>query len=141
MPAILDTATVLLPSGVLSANTDGTPLQLFPRQLATSAWVVHVSVPPAAAATFVLAVASTSGGTYSEIARLAWPAGTTGAQQVPVGVQGNMAQFRNNTALWVRVSVTTSGALTMSGSWLTTPTDGGPGLASRSYHLDGINAA
>jgi hypothetical protein len=96
--------------------------------------------PPAAAATFVLSVASTQNGTYSEIARLVWPAGSSGSRQVPVGVSGALAQILNNQAAWVRASVTLSGPLTLAGSWLSTRSDGGPGLGSRSYHLDGLNA-
>ena len=76
---------------------------------------------------------------YTPIATLVWPASTSGSKQVPLGVQGNMAQFRNNQSAWVRASVTLSGPLTLAGSWLTQPTDGGPGLGSRSYALDNLN--
>jgi hypothetical protein len=138
MTAILDVGTLLLPAGVISASQDGTPLQVNPRLLPTSTWAVHVSVPPAASATFTLAVASSQNGTYTTISTLVWPAGTSGARQVPLGVQGNMAQFVNNQAAWVRVSVTTTGALTMSGSWLTKPADGGPGLGADA--LDPVNS-
>jgi hypothetical protein len=57
-----------------------------------------------------------------------------------VGVNSSLAQVLNNTSVWVRASVTLSGPLTLAGSWLSPASDGGPGLGSRSYHLDSINA-
>lgn len=140
MAAILDALTLLLPAGVISASMDGPPLQISPRTLPTCHWVVQVTVPPVATATFTLAVATIQGGPYTTIATLPWPAGTSGSKQVPIGVQGNMAQFLNNQAAWIRTSVTTAGALTLAGSWLTKASNGGPGLGSRSYHLDALNA-
>ena len=86
-----------------------------------------------------LAVATTQNGTYSTIATLVWPAGTSGSKQVSIGAKGAMAQVVNNQAAWLRASVTLSGPLTLAGSWLSTSSDGGVGLASRSYTLDGVN--
>jgi hypothetical protein len=140
MPAILDVGSQLIGAGQVSSTQDFPALQVQPRFLPTCHWVVSMLIPPAAAATFTLSVSTTQNGTYSPIATLVWPAATTGSKQVPLGVQGNMAQFRNNQAAWLRASVTLSGPLTLVGSWLTTSTDGGPGLGSRSYHLDQINA-
>jgi hypothetical protein len=108
--------------------------------LPTCAWVVALTVPAAASATFTLAVATTQNGTYTPISTLVWPAGTSGSKQVPLGVSARLAQLLNNQAAWVRASVSLSGPLTLAGSWLTKPTDGGPGLGSRSYALDAINA-
>jgi hypothetical protein len=139
MPAILDAATMLLPSGTISANTDGTPLLMHPRMLPTCAWVIAVSTPPVAAATFTLAVSNLQAGTYTTIASLVWPAGTSGSKQLPLGLQGHLAQVYDSDAVWLRCSVFTTGALTLAGSWLTKPSDGSFGLASRSYALDGLN--
>ncbi len=97
-----------------------------------------MTTPPVGACTFTLAVASTSAGTYSVINTFTWPAGLSGSRQVPVGVGGNLAAILNNQAAWVRVSVTTTGAFTLAGSWLTKASDGSFGLASRSYHLDNL---
>ena len=63
----------------------------------------------------------------------------SGSKVLQLGAGGNMAAIMNNTSAWVRASVTLSGPLTMSGSWLTKSSDGGVGLASRSYSLDNIN--
>jgi hypothetical protein len=135
---MLDAATLLLPAGVISANTDGTPLQLRPRQLPPCHWVIAMSVPPAAAATFTLAVSNVQAGTYTTISTCVWPAGTSGTKQVAVGLSGNAAAVLDSDSAWLRCSVTTAGALTLAGSWLTKAGDS-PGLASRSYTLDGIN--
>jgi hypothetical protein len=140
MAAILDTALLLAPAGVVNANTDFTPLPCVPRLLPTCAWSVHVSVPPVASCTFTLQVATTTAGPWQTISTLAWPAGLTGARQVSVGVSARLASYLNFTAAYVRASVTTSGALTLAGSWLGKASDGGPGLASRSYHLDAMTA-
>lgn len=139
MPAMVDSLTMLIPAGVVSSTQDFPALQLSPRQLPTCHWVIAMTVPPTSSATFSLAVATTQNGTFSTIATLVWPASTSGSKQVPIGVQGHLAHVLNNQAAWVRASVTTTGALTLAGSWLTKPTDGGPGLGSRSYHLDGVN--
>ena len=139
MPSVLDALTMLIPSGLVSSSQDFPALQLNPRTLPTCHWVVSMLVPPVAAATFTLAVATTQNGTYSTITTLVWP-GASGSRQVPVGVQGAMAQFKNNQAAWLRASVALSGPLTLAGSWLSTSSDGGPGLGSRSYSLDNINA-
>ena len=140
MASIVDAGTMVAPSGLVSSSQDFPALLLHPRTLPTCHWVVSMLTPPSAAATFTLAVASTQNGTYSPIATLVWPAGTSGSKQVPVGVQGHLAQVLNNQAAWVRASVTLSGPLTLAGSWLTKPSDGGPGLGSRSYALDNVNA-
>jgi hypothetical protein len=140
MAAILDSATMLMPAGQVTTSQDFPALQLYPRHLPTCHWVVSMLTPPAAAATFTLAVATTTAGPWSTIATCVWPAGTSGSKQVPVGVSGALAQILNNQAAWVRASVTLSGPLTLAGSWLSTRSDGGPGLGSRSYHLDGLNA-
>jgi cytolysin (calcineurin-like family phosphatase) len=137
---VLDAATMLIPSGAVSTGTTDFPaLQVAPRFLPTCAWVVSMLTPPSAAATFSLAVSSTQNGTFTTIDTFQWPAGTSGSKSVALGVQGDMVQFVNNQAAWVRASVTCTGALTCT-SWLTKAADGGPGLASRSYSLDGVNA-
>jgi hypothetical protein len=136
---LVDAATMLIASGQVTTSQDFPPLLLRPRTLPTCSWVISMLIPPSASALFRLSVATTEGGAYSEIARLTWPAGTSGSRQAPIGVSGNLAQVLNNTSVWLRVSVTLTGPLTLAGSWLTKSSDGGPGLGSRSYHLDGIN--
>ena len=140
MAAILDAATMLIPSGQITTSQDFPALQLHPRTLPVCHWVVSMLIPPAASALFRLSVAATEAGVYTEIARLSWPAGSSGSKQVPLGVSGHLAHVLNNQAAWVRASITLTGPLTLAGSWLSKPTDGGPGLASRSYTLDGVNA-
>ena len=140
MASIIDVANQLIPPGVVSSSTDFAPIEVHPRSLPTCAWILAVTVPPAAAATFRLQVASTSGGSFSTISTYVWPAGTTGSKVLQLGAGGNMAAIVNNTSAWLRVSVTLSGAVTMNGSWLSKSSDGGPGLGSRSYSLDSINA-
>ena len=131
---------MLIPSGLVSATQDFPAIQAYPRTLPSCSWVVSMLVPPSAAATFTLAVATTQNGVYTVISTCVWPAGSSGSRQVPVGVSGNLAQVLNNTSVWVRASVTLSGPLTLAGSWLSKSSDGGPGLGSRSYSLDNINA-
>ena len=139
--AILDVANQLIAPGVVSSSQDFTPLPCVPRDLPTCAWAVHVSTPPAGAATFVLAIATTTAGPWRTIATMGWPAGRTIAQQVPIGVNASLAAHLDLTAAFVRASVTTAGALTMSGSWLTKSSDGNFGLATRGHHLDNLTAA
>jgi hypothetical protein len=139
MAAILDTAQQLAPSGLVSSSTDFTPLACTVRDLPVCAWAVHVSVPPVASATFTLAIATTTAGPWSTISTLVWPAGTAGARQVSLGASASLAQHLNLSAAFLRASVTLSGPLTLAGSWLSKPSDGGPGLGSRSYTLDAIN--
>ena len=138
MSTILDVGTLLLSSPAGSGNTVGTPLLLYPRQLATCAWVVDVVTAPSASCLFSLAVASTEAGVYTAISSWTWPAAEVGRKQLGVGLQGNMAQAVNNTALWVRCSVATAGTFGAM-SWLGKLSSGSFGLASRAYSLDGIN--
>jgi hypothetical protein len=141
MAAILDVGTMLIPSGLISSSQDFAPIQVQPRLLPTCHWVVSMLTPPSASALFTLSISTTQLGVFGDIiCRLTWPAGSSGSRQVPVGVSGALAQILNNQAAWVRASVTLSGPLTLAGSWLSTRSDGGPGLGSRSYHLDGLNA-
>lgn len=137
---MIDSALMLLPSGLISASHDGTPIACSPRFLPTCEWVVSLLAPPAASAVFTLSVATTQAGAYTVISTLTWPAGVTGSKAVALGAGGNVAQVLNNQSAWLRASVTLSGPLTMAGSWLSKASDGGPGLASRSYTLDGINS-
>ena len=139
MAAILDVSTVLMPQGTYSTSQSFPGLNHHPRQLPTTRVVVSLQTPPVASATFLVEVASTQGGTYSEVGRLVWPAGLAGSQAVGVGVSPSLAQRLNTTSAWLRLSLTTAGALTGS-AWLTKPSDGSFGLGSRSYHLDQINA-
>jgi hypothetical protein len=81
---------------------------------------VSLQTPPVASATFVVEIASASAGTHREIARLVWPAGLSGSREVPLGVSASAAWMQNNTATWLRLSVTTSTTLTGS-AWLTRP--------------------
>jgi hypothetical protein len=130
MAAILDTGMMLAPAGVVNTNTDFTPLACVPRLLPTCAWSVHVSVPPVASCTFTLQIAAATTGPWSTISTLAWPAGLTGARQVSLGASARLASVLNWSAAYLRVSVTTAGALTLAGAWLSKPSDGGPGLGS-----------
>jgi len=139
MTAILDAGMMLIPSGSIATSQDFPALSCAPRSLPTCAWVISMTTPPVAAATFTLAVASTANGVYSEIRRLVWPAGLSGSKSLAVGAGGNMAQVLNATAAWLRCSVVTTGPMTVAGSWLTKASDGGPGLGSRSYGQDGVN--
>lgn len=127
MTTTFDAGAVLMTHGTYSSNQSFAPAQLYPRQLATSMLEIHLSSPPSSSCTFVVEVASTSGGVYSPIASLVWPAGLTGAKQVALGVNGSVAASVNNTSQWMRLSLVTTGALTGS-AWLTKPTDGGPGF-------------
>lgn len=137
--AVIDAANQLIPAGVISSTQDFTPIPCAPRSFGPSAWLINVTVPPAAAVTFTLSVASTQGGAYTVCNRFAWPAGVSGSKSVQIGFGGNAAHVLNNTAAWMRASVTLTGPLTLGGSWLTQASDGGPGLGSRSYSLDNIN--
>lgn len=136
---MLDSATVLMPLGTYSTTQSFTPLQVSPRLLAATMLQLSITSPPSAAATFTLEVASTSGGAYSVLSTLVWPAGTSGSRQVGIGANADLARALNTTSLWMRLSVVCSGAFTGS-AWLAKPSDGGPGLGSRSYTLDSINA-
>jgi hypothetical protein len=138
MPAMLDTATMVMPTGTYNSSQSFPALLLYPRQLPTTMLQIHMLTPPAAAATFTLEVASTQNGVYSVINTYTWPAGVAGSKQLAVGVNSSLAKTLNTTSVWLRLSLTTTGALTGS-AWLTKPTDGGPGLGSRSYSLDAIN--
>ena len=139
--AIVDVANQLIPPGVVSSSQDFTPLPCVPRDLPTCVWAVHVAVPPVAAASFALQIASTTTGTWRTIATCPWPAGRTTAQTVPIGVSANLSAHLDLTAAFLRVSVALAGPLTMSGSWLTKSSDGSFGLASRSYSLDNLTPA
>ena len=129
MPTQLDSATVLLNSPSGSGNTTGTPLMLYPRQLPTCAWIVAVSQAPSASCLFSLAVASVEAGPYTAISSFTWPVGETGRKQLPMGLQGNMAQAANNQALWLRCSVATAGSFGAT-AWLGKATDGSFGLGT-----------
>ena len=138
MASILDTATLLMPSGTYSSNQSFTPLLVYPRQLATTMLVISMTTPPVSSCTFVVEVATTSGGTYTTIQNIAWPAGISGSREVAFGVNSALAKFVNNQSLWMRLSLVTAGALTGS-AWLSKPSDGSFGLATRSYHLDNLS--
>jgi hypothetical protein len=139
MAAILDAATMLMPHNTYSTNQSFTPILIYPRQLSTTMVQVHMLTPPVASCTLAFEVASTSGGVYSVINVYTWPAGVSGSKQLALGVNSSLARVLNNQSIWLRLSLTTTGALTGS-AWLTKASDGGPGLGSRSYHLDGVNA-
>jgi hypothetical protein len=136
---LLDVSTLLMPSGTYNSNQSFPPLLLYPRQLPSCTLTIHLLTPPVASAVFTLEVASTQNGVYSASAVITWPAGVSGSKQLALGVNGSRAWMANNQSLWVRLSLTTAGALTGS-AWLSKGADGGPGLGSRSYHLDGVNA-
>src|SRR4029453_4191020 len=123
MASILDTGTVLMPHATYSTTQSFAPLLLYPRQLGTAALVIHLLTPPAASATFTVEVASTSGGTYSPIGVHVWPAGVSGSRQLALGVNSSLAHKLNTTSLWLRLSLTTTGALTGS-AFLTKASDG-----------------
>jgi hypothetical protein len=118
--AIVDLATFVMPAATYNSSQSFPPIQLYPRQLGTSVVTISLQTPPVAAATFAIEVASTSGGTYREIARLVWPAGLTGSRDVPLGVSARAAWRQDNQAQWLRLSLTTSTAFTGS-AWLTKP--------------------
>lgn len=139
MASILDLGAVLMPHATYSSNQSFPPILIYPRQLGTALVQVHMLTPPVASCTLAFEVASTSAGVYSVINTYTWPAGVSGSRQPPLGVNSSLAQVLNNQSIWMRLSLTTTGALTGS-AWLTKASDGGPGLASRSYHLDGVNA-
>lgn len=129
MPALLDVSTLLMPTGTYNSSQTFPALALYPRHLATCAFTIAMLTPPAAAATFVLEVASTQAGVYSPIATHVWPAGVAGSKQLQLGANSSIARVVNNTSVWLRLNLTTTGALTGS-AWLTKPTDGGPGLGT-----------
>jgi hypothetical protein len=140
MAAIFDALAMLIPAGLVSSSQDFPVLELHPRQLPTCTWIVSMLIPPVGATTFRLQVAQTQAGSYSTIETFVWTAGLSGTKQVPIAAGGNLASILNNQSTWIRVSVTTAGAFTLAGSWLTKNADGGPGRGSRSYALDNINA-
>jgi hypothetical protein len=127
---ILDASAMLLPAGVISANTDGTPLRLYPRQLPTCSWTIAMAEPPTASATFVLQVSDTATGSFTTVATCVWPAGTSGTRNLPLAMSGTVARAFDNDSLWLRCSVTTAGALTLAGVWLSKAADGGAGLGA-----------
>jgi hypothetical protein len=129
MASIVDAGAVLMPAATYNANQSFSVLQLYPRQLPTAVVIISLQSPPTGTATFAIEVASTSGGVYREIARLVWPAGLTGARDVPLGVSARGAWLQNTTSAWLRLSLTTTGALTGS-AWLMKPTDGGIGTGA-----------
>jgi hypothetical protein len=139
MASILDTATILMPHGTYNSTQSFPGLALYPRQLPTAAVTIHLLTPPVASAVFTLEVASTQNGVYSPVAVLTWPAGVSGSKQLALGANSSRAWLANNTCVWARLSLTTTGALTGS-AWLTKASDGSFGLASRSYALDNIGA-
>jgi hypothetical protein len=138
--AVVDAAVMLIPAGQIPTSQDFPALQVQPRFLPTYAWVISVLIPPVASCTFTLAVSTTQNGTFTTIATFPWPAGVVGSRQVRVGAGGNAAQLLAQASAWLRASVQTTGSLTVAGSWLSKASDGGPGLGSRSYSLDSINA-
>ena len=137
--AIVDAATMLMPQGTYSTSQALPGLELHPRHLATAVVTIAVQVPPVASAVFAVEVASTQAGDFPVHPRLAWPAAMSGARHVAAGASASAAQLLSNTSAWIRLSLTTTGALTGS-AWLTTSRDGSFGLASRSYALDGLGA-
>jgi hypothetical protein len=139
MASIVDVATLLMPQGTYSTNQSFPGLAISPRQLPTAAVTIHLLTPPVSSCTFVLEVASTQNGVYSPVAVVTWPAGQVGSKQLAIGANSSRAWLANNTCQWARLSLTTTGALTGS-AWLSKPSDGSFGLASRSYSLDGIGA-
>jgi hypothetical protein len=126
--AIVDLGAVLMPQATYNSSQNFPALQLYPRQLGTSVVTISLQSPPTAAATFALEVASASAGTYREIARLTWPAGTSGSKDVPLGVSARAAWRQDTTSSWLRLSLTTTTSLTGS-AWFTKPGDG-PGTGS-----------
>jgi hypothetical protein len=126
MKAIYDAGSLLIPQGAISTSQSFPALPVEARLLPTTAWVVNVTVPPVAAATFTLEAATLEAGPYVPLATLPWPAGQTGSHQSAAGVAGNLSRAVSATHHFVRVSVATAGALSAS-SWLTTY-GGAPGL-------------
>ena len=135
---LYDAGAVLMPQGTYNSAQSFAPFAINPRALATSAVAINLQAAPVASATFTVEVASCEAGVYKPVGSLVWPAGVAGSKQVALGVNSSLAETLNNTSAWMRLSLATTGALTGS-AWLTKPTSGGPGLASRSYTLDGVN--
>ena len=131
MPATLDISTVLMTQGRYNSNQSFPGILVYPRQLSTTMITVALQTPPVGTASFIAEVASTLNGSYTEIGRLAWPAGVSESKRVPFGVNVALAQRVNPTAVWLRILLVTSGALT-GAVFLSKPSDGGPGLGSRS---------
>jgi len=123
MPAILDLGTLLLAQSDYTGNQTGTPLQLYPRQLPTCAWVIQVTVAPSASCLFSLAIATVQAGPFTALTSFTWPVGETGRQQVQVGVSASAARALNNQSAWLRAAIATGGTVSCS-SWLSTMTDG-----------------
>jgi hypothetical protein len=78
---------------------------------------------------YILEASTLVNGTYTELARLPWPAGLTGRQVVDVGVASSLSGAVSSSHRWLRVSTVQSGAFTGS-SWLSKP-GGAFGLASK----------
>jgi hypothetical protein len=136
--AIFDAGATLMPHGTYSTNQSFPGIQLYPRQLA-GAVLIHMLVRPTASAVFTIEEASTAAGAYSVIGTHVWPAGVVGSKKLEVPAGSSRAAIANNTASWVRLTLTTTTSFTGSVS-VTRQSDGGPGLGSRSYALDNINA-
>jgi hypothetical protein len=126
---ILDLGAVLMAHGTYSSNQSFPPILLYPRQLPSCTLTIHLLTPPVASAVFTVEVAATQNGVYSASAVVTWPAGVAGARQLTLGVNGSRAWMANHQSLWVRLSLTTSGALTGS-AWVTKAADGGIGTGS-----------
>jgi hypothetical protein len=118
--AIPDAGATLMMQGTYNSAQSFPAILAYPRQLPTAEVTISLQSPPTGTATFVIETASTSGGTFREIARLAWPSGFIGSQNVPLGVSSSAAWRQNNQAQWLRLSLATTGALTGS-AWLGKP--------------------
>src|SRR5262245_15625943 len=127
---ILDALTTLIPQGLNNSSQSFSALDVGRvADLATTSWVVSLTIPPAASVLFVLEAATIAAGPYVEMVRLVVPGGLSGAQRVSSGVQGNLSRLTSGTHRYLRVTTTQTGAWTGS-SWLTKPQDGSFGLAT-----------
>jgi hypothetical protein len=132
--ALYDPGALLVPLGsVITTSTTYTGVKVFPRQLSTTAVVLHVTAVTATGTySAALEVSDIQGGTYTRILTLPVRASSPGVYHG--GLQGNLAQCYDADSLWLRLVVTLGGAspsLTF-GCWLTKPTTGF-GLATRGY--------
>jgi hypothetical protein len=145
--AIYDTeASVLLvpPGAAITTDTTYPACLAQAHLLGSAAWWLLVSTSAAGGSySFHLEASDVQAGPFVIVARLDWPAGKVGAHQLALGASASAARLLTQSSrvryLRVRALVGGAGPSVTFRSWLGKPTDGGPGLASRSYHLDNLS--
>jgi len=138
MPVIYDTeaSALLAPAGAaVSSDTTYPVVTAQAHRLPTAVWAINVTTSVATGSyTFILEAADVEAGPFSQIARLDWPSGRTGAHQVALGASASVARAvaGSSRVRYLRVRALLGGAspsLTWR-SWLGKP-GGSPGVGSK----------